>query len=68
MAYRLGDYVVYGEIYNHNHYSTHGNIALLGNTEEDVHVIHLALTGDCNPDLQGKGFRFWLHNYPKGIR
>ncbi len=58
MAYRLGAYVVYGEMYNNKGYSTHGFIALRGSSPETDTIVHLQLTGNCGPDLHGKVFRF----------
>jgi hypothetical protein len=59
MAIRLGEYVVYGELYNTANYSTHGVIALRAREEGEETVVRLDLTGNCDPDLRGKGFRFW---------
>jgi len=59
MAVRLGEYVVYGELRNTRNYSTHGVIVLRGEAEGEETVVHLELTGNCDPDLRGKGFRFW---------
>jgi hypothetical protein len=58
MAIRLGDYVVYGELRNTRNYSTHGILVLRGETEGEETVMRLDLTGNCEPDLKGKGFRF----------
>ena len=58
MAFRLGDYVVYGELYNKSNYSTHGNIALRGVTPGEETVLHVELTGNCGKDLRGRHFRF----------
>jgi hypothetical protein len=58
MAIRLGEYVLYGEIRNVSHYSTHGALILRGALPEENTQIQLELTGDCNPDLHGKCFRF----------
>lgn len=58
MAYRLGDYVVYGELYNTRNYRVHGWIALRGELPGREFVLHLELTGNCDPDLRGKHFRF----------
>jgi hypothetical protein len=57
MAYRLGDYVVYGELRN-RHYMTWGIIVLRGEAAGEETVVRLELTGDCGPDLRGKAFRF----------
>jgi hypothetical protein len=59
MAFRLGEYVVYGEIRNTHHYSTSGFLVLRGKEEGEVTVVHLALTGDCDQDLKGKCCRFF---------
>jgi hypothetical protein len=60
MAYRLGDYVVYGELWNTDHYATHGLIAMRGDLlgNEDEAVLRFDLTGDCERDLRGKHIRF----------
>ncbi|HIJ74147.1 MAG TPA: hypothetical protein HPP83_08610 [Candidatus Hydrogenedentes bacterium] len=59
MALRLGEYVVYGELYNTRNYATHGVMVLRGETADEETVVRLDLTGNCGPDLQGKAFRFW---------
>ncbi|HPO17380.1 MAG TPA: hypothetical protein PLI09_28365, partial [Candidatus Hydrogenedentes bacterium] len=38
--------------------STHGIIVLRGDSPETNTVVSIQLTGNCGPDLQGKGFRF----------
>lgn len=58
MAFRLGDYVVYGELRNTHHYSTYGVIVLRGEEPGQETALRLDLTGDCDRDLQGKCFRF----------
>lgn len=58
MAYRLGDYVVYGELRNLRRYSTFGLVALRGERPGMEYVFHIELTGDCDADLHGKHFRF----------
>lgn len=58
MAYRLGEYVIYGELFNTRHYSTHGGIILRGDQAGEEIQLHLELTGDCGRDLRGKHFRF----------
>ncbi len=58
MAYRLGDYVVYGELWNTSHYGTHASIALLGETFDADYILRIELTGNCAPDLRGKHIRF----------
>lgn len=62
MAYRLGDYVVCGELYNTRNYSVHGWISLRGELPGSEFVLHLDLTGNCAPDLRGKHFRFQLED------
>ena len=57
MAFRLGDYVVYGELRN-RHYTTFGIIVLRGEKPGEETVVRLDLTGDCDRDLRGKTFRF----------
>jgi hypothetical protein len=58
MAFRLGEYVIYGELYNMRHYSTHGFVVLRGASEADNTLVRIELTGDCAADLKGKHFRF----------
>ena len=58
MAFRLGEYVVYGEIRNTFNYKTFGILVLRAKEEGDETVIRIELTGDCDPDLKGKCFRF----------
>lgn len=58
MAFRLGDYVVYGELRNRRNYSTHGVIVLRGVAPGQETVLRLDLTGNCESDLHGKSFRF----------
>lgn len=58
MAYRLGEYVVFGELYNTRHYTTHGWILLRGESPGRNTTLYLNLTGDCDLDLKGKHFRF----------
>jgi len=60
MAYRLGDYVLYGELRNTSNYSTTGYLVMRSENEDDQHVLHLNLTGNPSPDLMGKRVRFWL--------
>ena len=54
MAVRLGDHVLWGEIYNTSHYSVQGWIQLRGRK----HPVLLQLTGDCDEDLKGRHIRF----------
>ncbi len=54
MTLRLGDYVVAGEIINRHRNSTHGWLALRG----ESHPLLVQLTGDPSPELVGKRFRF----------
>ncbi len=58
MAFRLGEYVVYGELFNKSNYSTHGYIVLRGEKEGEETVLHMELTGNCAKDLRGRHFRF----------
>jgi hypothetical protein len=58
MAFRLGEYVAYGELRNLRNYKTFGFLVLRAKNEGDEVVIHLDLTGDCDPDLKGKCLRF----------
>ncbi|MBM3288594.1 MAG: hypothetical protein FJY92_00435 [Candidatus Hydrogenedentes bacterium] len=62
MAYRLGDYVVYGEFFNTKNYVTFGHVVMRGETPDDNLPILVHLTGNCGPDLQGKHFRFYLED------
>lgn len=64
MAYRLGEYVVYGELHNKRNYSTFGMIVLRGPSPGRETVVRLDLTGNCDRDLQGKTFRFWPAREP----
>ncbi|MDX9971625.1 MAG: hypothetical protein RBU21_01405 [FCB group bacterium] len=59
MAYRLGDYVVYGELRNKRNYSTHGLIALRREEEGKETLLRLELTGNCCDDIRGKTIRFF---------
>lgn len=54
MAFRLGDYIICGELWNDRPYSTFGALQLAG--MEDA--ISIQLTGDCDADLKGRHFRF----------
>lgn len=54
MAFRLGDQVVCGELFNTRNYSVHGRIQLR-DTDRPMAV---ELTGNCCEDLRGKHFRF----------
>lgn len=58
MTLRLGEYVVYGELRNTNNYSTHGIVVLRGKAPGEETVLRIDLTGNCDPDLEGKHFRF----------
>ncbi len=58
MALRLDEYVVYGELYNKSNYCTHGIIVLRGSRPGEETVVRLDLTGNCDKDLRGRGFRF----------
>lgn len=60
MAWRLSDIVVCGEIYNTRKNSVHGVLGLRG-CERPV---SLQLTGNCNPDLAGRSFRFEVRESP----
>lgn len=59
MALRLGDYVVYGELYNFRHYSTHGVLVLRGEEPGAETIVSLNLTGNLAPDTPKNGIRFW---------
>lgn len=60
MAWRLNDIVVCGEIYNLRKNSVHGVLGLRG-CERPV---SLQLTGNCDPDLAGRSFRFEVRESP----
>ncbi len=60
MAWRLSDIVVCGEIYNTRKNSVHGALGLRG-CERPV---SLQLTGNCDPDLAGRSFRFEVRESP----
>ncbi|HUW61625.1 MAG TPA: hypothetical protein VMZ06_11510 [Candidatus Bathyarchaeia archaeon] len=66
MAYRLGEYVIYGELWNTRHYSTHGGIILRGEQPGQEVQVRLELTGDCERDLRGKHIRFEPGEEDKG--
>ncbi|MCX7044500.1 MAG: hypothetical protein NTX50_03300 [Candidatus Sumerlaeota bacterium] len=54
MALRLSDYILRGELFNTERYSTHGVLKLRGAES----WMALDFTGDCDPDLRGKHIRF----------
>ena len=54
MAFRLGELVVCGEIFNTRKNSVHGWFGLRGIDRP----LKLELTGNCDPDLAGRHFRF----------
>ena len=54
MAFRLGDAVIRGELFNTSKYSVHGWLQL---RDQEQRLI-FELTGDCDPDLAGKHIRF----------
>jgi hypothetical protein len=61
MAYRLSDYVTYGELYTTSHYGVYGFLVLRTEEEEaggDHTIVRLELTGDPDPDLQDKHICF----------
>ncbi len=58
MAYRLDEYVVYGELWNKSNYFTYGNIVLRGEAPGEETVLRVELTGNCDKDLRGRHFRF----------
>ena len=58
MSYRIGDFLVYGELYNDRNNSTHGLLALRGEQEGRETILRLELTGNCDEDLRGKRVRF----------
>ena len=54
MAWRIGEFVVCGEIYNTHKNSVHGVLGL----RDCERPVSLQLTGNCDPDLAGRSFRF----------
>lgn len=61
MAYRLGEYVTYGELFTTTHYGVYGFVVLRTEAEEaggDHTFVRLELTGDPDPDLQNKHICF----------
>lgn len=61
MAYRLGEYVTYGELFTTSHYGVYGFVVLRTEAEEagGGHTfVRLELTGDPGPDLQDKHICF----------
>lgn len=64
MAWRLSDIVVCGEIYNTRKNSVHGVLGLRGCDRP----VSLQLTGNCDPDLAGRGFRFEVRESPMETR
>lgn len=61
MAFRLGDYVTYGELFTTSHYGVYGFVVLRTDTGEaggDHTFVRLELTGDPDPDLQNKHICF----------
>lgn len=60
MAWRLSDIVVCGEIYNTRNNSVHGVLGL----RDCERPVSLQLTGNCDPDLVGRSFRFEVRESP----
>jgi len=58
MSIRLGEYIVYGELLNTSHYSTHGFLVLRGEDKDGQFTLRFEVTGDCAPDIKGKHIRF----------
>ena len=54
MAWRLGDLVIRGEVFNVRRNSVHGWIEL----RDHELPLHFELTGNCNGELAGRHFRF----------
>ena len=61
MALRLGEYLAYGELFNVRKHSVHGWLGLMGLECR----MQLELSGDCEPDLAGKRFRFRVRHLPE---
>lgn len=62
MAWRLGDHVVRGELFNHKNYCVHGWIELRGREP-----LAFELTGNCNADLAGWHICFENQTDPKTL-
>ncbi len=60
MAWRISDIVVCGEIYNTSKNSVHGVLGL----RDCERPVSLQLTGNCDPDLAGRSFRFEVRESP----
>jgi len=60
MALRLAEIVVSGEIYNTRKNSVHGVLEFRGCDRP----VSIQLTGNCDPDLAGRGFRFEVRERP----
>jgi hypothetical protein len=58
MAFRLGEYVLYGELRNTGGYHTFGIVVLRGEREGEERVLQIQLTGDCAADMKGEAVRF----------
>lgn len=60
MAWQLSDIVVCGEIDNTSKNSVHGALGL----RDCERPVSLQLTGNCDPDLAGRSFRFEVRESP----
>lgn len=54
MAFRLGEYVIRGELFNIRNYATHGRLQL----RDSEQLVAIELTGNCSDDLRGKHICF----------
>ncbi len=64
MAFRLGEYVVFGLLDNRERNRTHGLLTLCSLGTSGPREVRFELTGDCNPDFRGKKIRFWCRQNP----
>jgi hypothetical protein len=61
MAWRLGEQVICGELFNTRRYSVHGWLQL----RDQEQPLMLELTGNCDPDLAGWHIRFEARENPQ---
>ena len=58
MTLRLGPIIVCGELVNLSRNSVHGVLGI----RDQERPLHLQLTGNCQGELEGKHFRFEIHD------
>lgn len=58
MSYRLGEYVIYGELFNERNNTTFGRVLLRGTTPGNGVMLRFELTGNADADLHGRAIRF----------